>query len=630
MKQTTKNIKSNFDYTQDLDFVFEATGLAILVEDINNNIVLTNTFFCSIFDINVKYNKLINTSSKQLFASIGNCFKNPEAFHQNILQKTNAAVTATEQHFLLVTNKIIIQSYYPLFKDNEQKGHVWVYKPYNDFIDKPAKTNTNFIENALHFLPNEIAIYNTSLEVIFINKAYIKSNEKRQWIKNKSLQQFYSYENLPVDIAQQRENHFTTALKLKQTVSWYEKSDSDQYTKRTCCPVINVNKDVEAIIEFSENITQQIKLEQKLQQTVNYFYSVLNTTNNIIIQTDEKLQVTFLNNYWYKLTGKVDDTQTQKSIFEVLEITHYELYKKVFGILSKNTQQETGTIAIADKNKNIKHFSYNLHNGFSVDRDDDAGVIATFTDITSEKMQEAQLLELIKKEKELNELKTSFVNMVSHELRTPLTVISSSAEILELMLQKGKGYNEVAIYTQQIIDEVEKMTAFMQDLLMISKIEAGKININIVTEDVVKFVTSVINKSYAPYKDGRSAIIVVKRKEKKANIDTSLLEHCLQNILANAFKYSSGKNSPLVRVSFSNTYFTISVSDNGIGIPQQDKSKLFTSFFRASNTENIPGTGIGLIVAKYFTEQHKGYISVKSKVGKGSIFTIKIPYLHSE
>lgn len=629
MKQTIKNIKSNFDFTEDLDFVFETTGLGILVEDIGNNIILTNTLFCSLFDINVNFRNLINTSSQKLFSGISNCFKNPDAFLRNISKKIETANAEVDEQFLLLTNRKIIQSYYPLFKNNEQKGHIWIYKPFYEPVNKQLNNDLNFIENALNFLPNEIAIYNSNLQVQFINKAYINSKEKRQWIKNKSLQQFYSYENLPIDTAIQREAYLSDAIKYKRSISWHEKSNFSQYIKRTCCPIISNTQDVEAVIEFSENITQQILLEEKLQQTVNYFYAVLNTTNNIILQTDEKLQVTFLNNYWQKLTGKSNEDSTKKSIFEVLEITHYELYKKAFSILNKSSDQEVGIIAIEDKSKNIKQFSYNLSNGFSVDSNN-AGVVATFTDITSEKMQEAQLLELIKKEKELNELKTAFVNMVSHELRTPLTVISSSAEILELMLQKGKGYSDVAIYTQQIIEEVEKMTAFMQDLLMVSKIEAGKININLASEDVVSFVNGVVNKNYSPYKDGRSAVVVVKRKETNANIDASLLEHCLQNILANAFKYSTGNNSPLVRIGFSKTYFTISVSDNGIGIPQHEISKLFTSFFRASNTGNIAGTGIGLVVAKYFTEQHRGYIAVKSKVGKGSIFTIKIPYTKGE
>ena len=74
------------------------------------------------------------------------------------------------------------------------------------------------------------------------------------------------------------------------------------------------------------------------------------------------------------------------------------------------------------------------------------------------------------------------------------------------------------------------------------------------------------------------------------------------------------------------TYFTISVHDDGIGIPKSEMESLFTSFFRATNTSNISGTGIGLIVTKYFTEQHKGYVTVKSIMNKGSIFTLKLPY----
>jgi signal transduction histidine kinase len=216
--------------------------------------------------------------------------------------------------------------------------------------------------------------------------------------------------------------------------------------------------------------------------------------------------------------------------------------------------------------------------------------------------------------------------MVSHELRTPLTVISSSAEILDLMLQAGKSHEEVSIYTKQITDEVEKMTAFMQDLLMVSKIEAGKIEVNTKQVDIVKFVSNIINTGFDTWKDGRSVELSTKRTPKTAAIDENMLHHAIQNLLQNAFKYSSGKGNVKTRVAFSNNYYTISVIDNGIGIPDIDKEKLFTSFFRASNTANISGTGIGLIVTKYFTEQHKGYVAVKSCINKGSIFTLKLPY----
>lgn len=167
----------------------------------------------------------------------------------------------------------------------------------------------------------------------------------------------------------------------------------------------------------------------------------------------------------------------------------------------------------------------------------------------------------------------------------------------------------------------------MQDLLMVSKIEAGKIELNPTPTDIIAFIKKAIDNGFHPWKDGRSANVQIKRSAVKTAIDEKMLEHALHNLLSNAFKYSSGKESPTVRVAFAKTYFTISVVDNGIGIPTAEIQKLFTSFFRATNTGNISGTGIGLIVTKYFTEQHKGYVAVKSKINKGSIFTLKLPYL---
>ncbi len=630
MKQTTKNIKSNFDYTQDLDFVFETTGLAILVEDEQRNITLTNTLFCNLFDINIKYNKLINTNSEKLFTEIKNCFTEAEHFINNADAAIKNASIITSQKFMLINGKTITQDYIPLYKDNSLKGHIWIYKLYQpSVIESIASTNFQ-LENALHVLPNEIAIYNTNLQIIFTSKAYINSNEKRNWAKGKTLQQYFSYANLVNDIAIEREKHFRKTIATQKPVSWHESNSKDgTQILRTCYPVFDDAQKINSIIEFSMDISKQKSLEEKLQQAVEHFYNILNNANNVVLQTDDKLQLQFLNQYWQTLTGQSVEQLTGKSVFNILEVTHYELYQKVFSILNGNTKNEHGIISFEDKEKNIKQLQYNLQRGFSVDNEP-SGVVATLSDVTAKKMQEAQLLELIKKEKELNELKTAFVNMVSHELRTPLTVISSSAEILELMLQNGKGYSDVSIYTQQIIDEVEKMTSFMQDLLMISKIEAGKIIINPSSTNIVKFVESIAIKGFAPYKDGRVATVKVKRSQQSASIDTTLLEHCLHNILANAFKYSVGKLSPFIRVGFSKNYFTISVVDYGIGIPKQDTQKLFTSFFRASNTGNIAGTGIGLMVAKYFTEQHKGYVTFRSKPNEGSIFTIKLPYSSNE
>jgi signal transduction histidine kinase len=240
---------------------------------------------------------------------------------------------------------------------------------------------------------------------------------------------------------------------------------------------------------------------------------------------------------------------------------------------------------------------------------------------------EENLLEVVKKQKELNDLKSAFVNMVSHELRTPLAVISSGAEIMQMMLQAGRPKEDMEVYTKQIINEVEKMTAFMNDLLMVSKIEAGKIDFRPERVSLEQFIKELAAERYMPWKDGRQLSVQSKGLLREIGIDKKMFRHALQNVVENAFKYSSGKAAPRLHIRYSNTYFTISVADNGIGILSTDIKELFTSFTRGKNTGNIPGTGIGLVVVKYFIEQHGGFVAVKSKAGEGAVFMIKIPYL---
>jgi len=633
MTQHNSNIKSNERLYESLDFIFESVEFAVLIENINRQVEFANNLFCELFYIKLKPTQLQYSNTIINARGFSMQFENADSFEKSITAIPEKQEIVRDEKWKLRTGKILLRDYIPIFRNNELKGHIWIYKEERPIVQltelMPKAGDVNLIENALHFLPGEIAIFNPQAQIIFVNKAYIDNNEKRLWAKGKTLAQYFSYANLPAQTALCRTENFIKAITDKSPISWEELSitptKNKQYYLRTCYPVFNSTKQIESVIEQSIDISNKKELEAKLKAATEHFFTILDNVNDIVLQTDGELKLDFINKAWENITGKKFEDYQGKSVFDILSITRYELYGKMFAILSGEAQQKSGLLSITGKDGKEKQLQYNLKPSFNVD-EKEKGVFATLKDITQKQLQESQLLELVKREKELNELKTAFVNMVSHELRTPLTVISSSAEILELMLMAGKGYDDVTIYTKQIIDEVEKMTAFMQDLLMVSKIEAGKIEINTKQTDIIKFVNKVINNGFNPWKDGRKTQLQIKRNPIAAAIDENMLQHALQNLLQNAFKYSSGKSNVILRVAFSLTYYTISVTDDGIGIPQSDMEKMFTSFFRATNTGNISGTGIGLIVTKYFTEQHKGYVAVKSQVNKGSIFTIKIPY----
>lgn len=623
------------ELNKSFDFIFESVDLAVLIENGDRQVEFANALFCSLFQIRLSTQEILHTNTLSNAKGFSQQFDDAEAFEKLLFDLPSAAQPIRNKNCKLKNESKVALDYFPIYYNNTLKGHIWIFKQQKSSL-MPVTVNFNssatIIENALNHLPGEIAIYNTNAQIEFINAAYITNAQKRSWAKGKTIVQYYSYANLPAQTALYRLENIKKTIATGQLHTWDELNISaeknKQYILRSCYPVFDSNNNIESVIEQSIDITTQKSLEQQLNVCINNFHTVLNSIDEVVLQTDGDLRVQFLNNAWQNLMGDIEEHKG-KQIFEMLSIKRYDLYAKMFAVLSGSEQAKSGTLTLIDKSGKEKLMQYNLHPTFNVD-ENKQGILATLTDITNKKLQEEQLLELVKKEKELNELKTAFVNMVSHELRTPLTVISSSAEILELLLQAGKGYNETKTYTEQIISEVEKMTAFMQDLLMVSKIESGKIEPNLSNTDIAGFIQKTINTSFNPWKDGRKTIVEVKRNSNHALVDIQMLEHAFQNLLQNAFKYSSGKAEPKVRIGFSKTYFTISVVDNGIGIPENEISKLFTSFYRASNTSNISGTGFGLVVAKYFTEHHKGQIFVKSKINKGSIFTLKLPYSYAK
>ena len=117
-------------------------------------------------------------------------------------------------------------------------------------------------------------------------------------------------------------------------------------------------------------------------------------------------------------------------------------------------------------------------------------------------------------------------------------------------------------------------------------------------------------------------------REAYINGDVKLLRYVIRNLLANAIKYSPKQSPVIVDVYCEPEWVVISVSDNGIGIPEKDMEKLFTPFFRASNTTTISGTGVGLSIVKEFIEVHGGTIAVQSRQNEGSTFIVRLPLIN--
>lgn len=250
-------------------------------------------------------------------------------------------------------------------------------------------------------------------------------------------------------------------------------------------------------------------------------------------------------------------------------------------------------------------------------------------DISEQKLAASETRLALERERELNTLKTQFIQMASHEFRTPMASIQTSIDVLKHHAAKALNpENElrrtIERHHDRILIEIQRMTGILSDVLLTGKLESGNANFNPMLTNPLELIRSIWEEEQLSY-IGRKVFIKSEGSPRLALFDRSLMSHLLKNLLNNAFKYGKPDEVPEVAVVFEPNDVVIRVSDKGIGIPEQEQKNLFQSFFRASNTDSIPGTGLGLTLVKKITEMHGGKIHVISKSGKGTTFEICFP-----
>jgi signal transduction histidine kinase len=234
-----------------------------------------------------------------------------------------------------------------------------------------------------------------------------------------------------------------------------------------------------------------------------------------------------------------------------------------------------------------------------------------------------KLEKALEKEKQLSELKSRFVSMASHEFRTPLSSILSSANLIG-RYEESEQQDKRMKHVTRIISSVKNLTFILNDFLSLEKLESGKVNFHPVQIDFEEYVESLMDEIRLLAK-GKQEIIFNYSGKKEVFIDHNLVKNVLINLLSNAVKYSpKGKEVELISKN-ENGFLEIFVKDYGIGIPKADQAEMFSRFFRATNVENIQGTGLGLTIVKRYLDLMGGEIDFESEQYKGSTFRVKIP-----
>jgi signal transduction histidine kinase len=247
--------------------------------------------------------------------------------------------------------------------------------------------------------------------------------------------------------------------------------------------------------------------------------------------------------------------------------------------------------------------------------------------------QKVEIKKALVQEKELNSLKTRFITTASHEFRTPLGIIASSTGILEdydLKFDRPKKLK----HWQRIQSAVKHMTTLLEDVLLIYQADAGRIECKRSSLDLISFCHDLIEEIEISSKaEGRFKFtancpapnLCVDDDIGIVNVDRKLLRQILTNLLSNAIKYSFPDTEVKFDLTLDSEQLVFQIKDSGIGISAEDTDRLFESFHRGNNVDNIQGTGLGLSIVKRCVEAHGGKIDLFSKVNVGTTFIVSLP-----
>ena len=357
------------------------------------------------------------------------------------------------------------------------------------------------------------------------------------------------------------------------------------------------------------DLSEVIRLTQEnLEQESKRLHSILSYMTDGVLATNRRGKITMINDMAKKQLGVQKEEVLNKSILELLKIEdEYELRDLITQVpeLMIDSQDDNGEYL----SLRVRFALVRRESGFI------SGLVAVLHDTTEQEKEERE--------------RRLFVSNVSHELRTPLTSVKSYLEALD----EGALSEPVAPdFIKVSLDETNRMIRMVTDLLHLSRIDNATSHLDVELINFTAFITFILNrfdkmrgpdeeKKYDLVRDYPITSVWIE-------IDTDKMTQVIDNILNNAIKYSPDGGKITVTMKTTDDQMILSISDQGLGIPKQDLPRIFDRFYRVDRARSRAqgGTGLGLAIAKEIIKQHDGFIWAKSEYGKGSTFTIVLPY----
>lgn len=621
---------------QNLQAVFNTFDAGVLVENSERKVQVANQRFMDIFGLPGLPDDMPGYDCTEAAQQVKELMKEPELFVQDVIEIITDGVPRKDM-VPFADGRFFIRKYTPVYDNGELCCHVWNYEEVTSLKDKENELlkQREFFNKILNELPADIAIFSAGHRYMYLNKTAVKSDGIRNWMIGKDDYEYCEMRGLDKSVADERRAKFNQAKETREAVTWIDELETEEgkvnYVLRIFYPYINSADELEFVIGYGVNINHQKEGERVLAQEKERFSTLIETLRDGVFQMTFDGKIQFFNESFLKAMGLPQGMdisgQYNKAVMANVYPEDKSALYAAFDRLNETQEPQEGMFRMIHPGTGTTSFiEYYIWHRYT---DADGHIAAgRLSDVTEREQREQRMQNLIAKEKELNNLKSHFIHITSHELRTPLSVIMSSAEILEMC--DGQDAETLAMVdtpslTGGIVREVNRITDILNELLMVGRIESGKIKFEPVATNIPDYINNLADEMYAPHTDGRTLKVNIADDVTEVKMDRSLMRHAITNLVNNAFKYSADKPAPELNVYRTGNDLKIEVKDHGIGIPEEELDNLFTSFYRASNVGNISGTGIGLMVVEHVMKTHNGTINIKSKPGEGSVFTLSVP-----
>jgi PAS domain S-box-containing protein len=492
---------------------------------------------------------------------------------------------------------------------------------------------SNFFEEILDKVPAEILVADAEYRFLYANPLAVPDPAVREWMIGKTNEEFCTFTGRPIAMSRARRMVFEKARRTRKAVEWSESAqDSEgvvQHFLHRINPVFNPEGKFVQVIIYVVRITETKEFEEKVRLHEKRYRDLFNHSQALICTHDMEGKLLTVNPATCKLLGFEEQEMLGRNLSEFIPEKHRDKFEDEYlRPISRGNGAISGEFCVLSKGGEEIYLLYKNY------RREEPGaepyVIGFSQDITDRIKMEKELRFTKQLTDEIARAKESFLAHMSHEIRTPMNGILGIASLLSKTQLESQQRN----YLQLIQESANNLLVIVNDILDLEKIVAGKLQLETIPFKIVDKIATTIQSFI--YRAEEKELGLIFQNFIPADLvvkgDPYRLSQVLNNILSNALKFTETGHITIVTGIRENTgemaIVEITISDTGIGIVRERLSTIFEPFEQADATisRKYGGTGLGLAISKNMIEMQNGELSVDSEEGKGSSFTIRLPY----